>query len=59
VVVSWALHQTPFQGWAPIILSVMIVGGLNMLMLGIVGEYVWCIYDEVRRPNYVVKDEYP
>jgi polyisoprenyl-phosphate glycosyltransferase len=59
VVVSWALHQTPFTGWAPIIMSVMIVGGLNMLMLGIVGEYVWRIYDEVRKkPNYVVKDRY-
>ena len=59
VVVSWALHQTPFTGWAPIIMSVMIIGGLNMLMLGIVGEYVWRIYDEVRKkPNYVVKDKY-
>lgn len=59
VVVSWALHQTPFTGWAPIIMSVMIIGGLNMLMLGIVGEYVWRIYDEVRKkPNYVVKDRY-
>jgi len=38
---------------------VMIIGGLNMFMLGIVGEYVWRIYDEVRKkPNYVIKDEY-
>ncbi len=59
VVVSWALHQTPFTGWAPLIMSVMIIGGLNMLMLGIVGEYVWRIYDEVRKkPNYVVKAKY-
>jgi dolichol-phosphate mannosyltransferase len=28
-----------------------------MLMLGIIGEYVWRIYDEVRgKPNYVVRN---
>lgn len=57
VVVSWALGLTPFTGWAPLIMSVMIIGGLNMLMLGIVGEYVWRIYDEVRKkPNYVIRE---
>ncbi len=59
VVVSWALGMTPFTGWAPIVMSVMIIGGLNMLMLGIVGEYVWRIYDEVRKkPNFVIRDTY-
>jgi polyisoprenyl-phosphate glycosyltransferase len=59
VVVSWFLGMTPFTGWAPIVMSVMIIGGLNMLMLGIVGEYVWRIYDEVRKkPNYVIRDRY-
>jgi dolichol-phosphate mannosyltransferase len=59
VVVSWALGMTPFTGWAPLVMSIMIIGGLNMLMLGIVGEYVWRIYDEVRKkPNYVIKDRY-
>lgn len=59
VVVSWALGMTPFTGWAPLVMSIMIIGGLNMLMLGIVGEYVWRIYDEVRKkPNYVIKDKY-
>jgi dolichol-phosphate mannosyltransferase len=59
VVVSWALGHTPFTGWAPLIMSVMIIGGLNMLMLGIVGEYVWRIYDEVRKkPNYVIREKW-
>lgn len=59
VVVSWLFGATPFTGWAPIVMSVMIIGGLNMLMLGIVGEYVWRIYDEVRKkPNYVIDESY-
>jgi polyisoprenyl-phosphate glycosyltransferase len=34
-----------------------VIGGLLMLMLGIIGEYVWRIYDEVRgKPNYVVRN---
>lgn len=57
VVMSWFFHSTPFTGWAPIVISVMIVGGLNMIMLGIVGEYVWRIYDEVRKkPNFIIRE---
>lgn len=59
IVISWLFANTPFTGWAPIIISVMIIGGLNILMLGIVGEYVWRIYDEVRKkPNYVIDESH-
>jgi hypothetical protein len=38
---------------------ILLIGGLLMLMLGIIGEYVWRIYDEVKRkPSYVVRDIY-
>ena len=48
-------HGTPFKGWAPIMIMLLIVGGLIMLMLGILGEYIWRIFDEVKhRPNYIV-----
>jgi polyisoprenyl-phosphate glycosyltransferase len=53
------LKSSPFQGWAPIMVLILIIGGLIMLMLGIIGEYIWRIYDEVRkRPNYIVKFKY-
>jgi dolichol-phosphate mannosyltransferase len=43
-------------GWASIIAIVLFVGGVQMLMLGIIGEYLGRVYDEVRnRPLYVVK----
>jgi dolichol-phosphate mannosyltransferase len=49
-------HQTPFNGWAPIMVVLLMLGGLIMLMLGIIGEYIWRIYDEVRgRPYYIIK----
>jgi dolichol-phosphate mannosyltransferase len=52
-------HDIPFTGWAPIMILILVIGGLLMLMLGIIGEYVWRIYDEVRgKPNYIVRRTY-
>ena len=54
------VESTPFNGWAPIMVMILVIGGLIMLMLGIIGEYIWRIYDEVRgRPYFVVKEVYP
>ena len=59
IVYSWTRGDTPFQGWAPIMIAILLVGGLIMVMLGVIGEYVWRINEEVRkRPNYVVRDKY-
>jgi dolichol-phosphate mannosyltransferase len=59
IVVAWLAGDTPFEGWAPLMMVVLLVGGLIMIMLGVIGEYVWRINEEVRkRPNYVVRDKY-
>lgn len=59
IVVSWLRGETPFAGWAPIMIAILLVGGLIMVMLGVIGEYIWRINEEVRkRPNYVVRDKY-
>jgi glycosyltransferase involved in cell wall biosynthesis len=59
IVYARMMHQIPFTGWAPIMILVLVIGGLTMIMLGIIGEYVWRIYDEVRRkPNYVIREIY-
>ncbi|MCY1377995.1 putative glycosyltransferase [compost metagenome] len=57
--VAWARGHTPFEGWAPLMIAVLLIGGLIMVMLGVVGEYVWRINEEVRkRPNYIVRDRF-
>jgi glycosyltransferase involved in cell wall biosynthesis len=59
IVISWFRGETPFAGWAPIMIAILLVGGLIMVMLGVIGEYVWRINEEVRkRPNYVVRDKF-
>ncbi|HKX31893.1 MAG TPA: glycosyltransferase family 2 protein, partial [Blastocatellia bacterium] len=43
-------------GWASTIAVIMFIGGVQLLMLGVIGEYLSRVYDEVRqRPLYVVK----
>ena len=52
-------NHIPYPGWAPIMILVLVMGGLLMVMLGVIGEYVWRIYDEVKgKPNYVVRQNY-
>ncbi len=44
-------------GYASLILAVLFIGGLQLIMIGIVGEYLGAIFDEVkRRPLYVIDE---
>ena len=44
-------------GWASIMVLIGIVGGVQLIVLGVIGEYIARIYDEVkRRPLYVVNN---
>lgn len=45
-------------GWASTILSITFIGGMILLTLGVIGEYISRIYDEVKhRPLYIIKDK--
>jgi dolichol-phosphate mannosyltransferase len=45
------------QGFTTIVISVLFLGGIQMLSIGVIGEYVGRIYEEVkRRPAWVIKD---
>ena len=51
------LHQS-IPGFATVAASVCLLSGIQLLALGIVGEYVGRIFDEVKgRPSYVVASE--
>jgi len=59
IIYAWFDKKTPFTGWAPIMIVLLFVGGFIMIMLGIIGEYIWRIYDELRKkPNYIIRDKY-
>ena len=48
---------TAVPGWASVILSIWLIGGLNLISIGIVGVYIGKIYKEVKnRPLYNIEE---
>ncbi len=44
-------------GWSSLICSIWFIGGLQILCLGVIGEYIGKIYAEVKqRPRYIVAE---
>ena len=51
--------EKTIQGWSSIMVSNLFLGGIILLTLGILGEYIGRIYTELKnRPQYIIKDKY-
>jgi dolichol-phosphate mannosyltransferase len=47
------------RGWAPLMIMVLVMGGFQMVMLGIIGEYLWRTLAQVRRRDmYLIEAIY-
>ncbi len=56
-VVHAIVAGTAVPGWASVILSIWLIGGLNLISIGIVGVYIGKIYKEVKnRPLYNIQE---
>ena len=45
------------DGWTFIVCSIWLVGGIQMLSIGIIGEYIGKIYNETKhRPKYIISE---
>ena len=52
-----ALTGNPPQGWTTLLVVVLLIGGMLMIMMGILGEYLWRALDEARnRPLYIIEE---
>lgn len=59
IFVSWLMFGIPVQGWVPMMLVLTFTAGLQMTLLGILGEYLWRTLDAARgRPMYVIDSIY-
>lgn len=58
VTIVQSLADSSFPaGWATVVVLVSIFGGVQLVFLGILGEYIGAIFDEVKgRPHYIVSD---
>jgi glycosyltransferase involved in cell wall biosynthesis len=61
-VLTWTLYvrfftDNPPQGWTSVIAVVLLLGGVQLLSLGVIGQYVARIFDETKqRPLYFVEE---
>lgn len=46
----------PIEGWAPLMIVILVMGGVQMVMLGIIGEYLWRTKAQVTaEPPYIIE----
>lgn len=50
------VYLKPVEGWTSLICVVLVTSGIQLLMLGVLGEYLWRNFDETRsRPRYIIE----
>lgn len=58
IVVQYFLGESPFEGWAPLMIVVLLFSGLQLLVLGLIGEYLWRTMEQAKnRPKYIIKNK--
>lgn len=56
VLINKLFFGTRVDGWTSVMLAVLVLGGVQLTMVGVLGEYLWRILDEARgRPLYIVE----
>jgi glycosyltransferase involved in cell wall biosynthesis len=56
VTLSYLLYGNPVSGWTTIVVLLSLLSGIQLLCVGVLGEYLGRVFDEVKgRPLYVVR----
>ena len=49
-------HDVPVEGWASLMVVMLVLSGAQMVMMGVLGEYMWRNLDETRkRPRFIIE----
>ena len=57
VIVDYVAHGTNLKGWPSLMAAILFLGGVQVLTLGIVGEYIWRIAEDSKsRPLYIARE---
>ncbi len=63
LVILWVIFEKLFlgstvDGWASMMISIYFIGGIQLMSIGIIGEYVGRIFEQSkRRPRYIIEKE--
>lgn len=58
IILSTLIFGIETPGWATIVTAITFFGGLQLFALGVVGEYIGRVFDEVKhRPHYIIDEE--
>ncbi len=58
IVIRFFFPERAIAGWASVFVAVLFLGGVQLICIGILGEYLGRMYDEVkRRPLYISQEE--
>lgn len=52
------LTGNTIEGWTFLSISIWFIGGIQMISIGVIGEYIGKVYNEVKaRPRYIISKE--
>ena len=49
ILVDSLVRGNSVKGWSPLMIIILVIGGFQMIMLGLIAEYLWRILERVRR----------
>jgi len=58
ILINKIFNGIPIEGWTSLMIVILLLSGIQMILLGVIGEYLWRSFDESRkRPTFIIEDK--